>query len=314
MTTTIGHRQSAIDNLLADLHVPHQLNAPLASLTWYRVGGPAKVLAQPSTVQQLAALASRAHEAGVPTYVLGGGANLLVSDAGVDGLVIQLDDPAFKQVKIDGNLVTLGAGCDLFKNIPEISKAGLGGLEVLAGIPGTIGGALRMNAGGIYGDTGKTVRRVKVMDSTGQVYSLDRDDLVFSYRKSNVAAKYILEAEFELTPDDPDTLVRRFKEIFLYKKSSQPMGDNSAGCAFKNPTPPGVEGGEKLSAGKLIDQAGLKGYRVGGAEVSPQHANFVVAHPGATASDLLAVMEHAQQRVLEVHGICLEREVVVWPG
>ncbi|MCC7193315.1 MAG: UDP-N-acetylmuramate dehydrogenase [Phycisphaeraceae bacterium] len=311
MASTIENQESGIETFLEGLNIPFQRNVPLAPWTWYRVGGPARVLAQPSSVEQLAAIAARANEAGVPTYVLGGGANLLVSDAGVDGLVIQLSDPAFKQVKIEGNIATLGAGCDLFKVIPEISKAGLGGLEVLAGIPGTIGGAVRMNAGGIYGDIGKTIRRVKVMDSTGHVYHRDRDDLIFSYRKSNIAARYIIEVEFELIPDDPNALVRRFKEIFLYKKNSQPMGDNSAGCAFKNPTP--VEGGEKLSAGKLIDQAGLKGFRIGGAEISSQHANFVIAHPGATAADLLAVMEHAQKRVLEVHGIRLEREVVVWP-
>jgi UDP-N-acetylmuramate dehydrogenase len=313
MTTSIANHKSNIENLLSGLHIPHELNAPLAPLTWYGVGGSAKILARPESVEQLAALASRAHELGVPTYVLGGGANLLVADAGVDGVVIQLNHASFTQYTIEKNIVTAGAGCDLFKIIPEISKAGLGGLEVLAGIPGTVGGAVRMNAGGIYGDTGKSVRRVRVMDATGQVYERDRDDLVFSYRKSNIAAPYILETEFELTPDDPEILVRRFKEIFLYKKSSQPMGDNSAGCAFKNPTRPGDEGGEKLSAGKLIDEAGLKGYRVGGAEISPQHANFVVAHEHATAADILAVMEHAMKRVFEVHGVALEREVVVWP-
>lgn len=283
----------------------------MGPLTWYGVGGKARILAQPSSVQQLSALAARAHEQKIPTYVLGGGANLLVADAGVDGLVIQLNDPCFQQLKIKGPIVTVGAGYDLFKLVPELAKAGLGGLEVLAGIPGSVGGAVRMNAGGAFGDTGKSVRRVQVMDSTGQVYYRDRDDLIFSYRKSNIAARYILEVEFELTPDDPEALMRRVKEVFFYKKSSQPLSDHSAGCAFKNPAPDAD--GRPRSAGKLIDQAGLKGFRIGAAEVSPQHANFIVAQPGCTASDILAVMEHVQRTVLEKFGVHLEREVVVWP-
>jgi UDP-N-acetylmuramate dehydrogenase len=300
-----------MDRLLQDLHIPHHRDVPLGPLTWYGIGGKARILARPSSVQQLAALASRAHELKIPTYVLGGGANLLVADAGVEGLVIRLDDPCFQQVKIEGNIVTAGAGCDLFKLVPDLARAGLGGLEVLAGIPGTVGGAVRMNAGGIYGDIGKSVRRVQVMDGSGQVYYRDRDDLIFSYRKSNIAARYILEAEFELTIEGADYLMKRVKEVFAVKSNSQPLAANSAGCSFKNPPP--AENGEKLAAGKLIDLAGLKGYRSGGAEISPIHANFVVAHPGCTAGDILAVMDHAQRTVEECFGIKLEREVVVWP-
>jgi UDP-N-acetylmuramate dehydrogenase len=301
----------AMDRLLSDLHIPHERDVPLAPLTWYGVGGPARVLARPSSMQQLSALAVRAHEEKAPVYVLGAGANLLVADEGVDGLVIQLNDPAFKRLKVAGNLVTVGAGFDLAKLVLEMARQGLGGLEVLAGIPATVGGAVRMNAGGAFGDIGKSVKRVQVMDGTGQIYYRDRDDLVFSYRKTNIAARYILEVEFELTPDDPDALGKRVREVFFYKKNSQPLADHSAGCAFKNPPP--REDGTRLAAGKLIDDAGLKGYRVGGASVSPQHANFVVADKGAKAADILAVIQHAQQVVLEKYGILLEREVVVWP-
>ena len=141
----------------------------------------------------------------------------------------------------------------------------------------------------------------------------DRDDLVFGYRKSNILAAYIVEVQFELTPADPEELMRRVKEIFLYKKNSQPMGENSAGCAFKNPPPP-ADGTEGRTAGQLIEEAGLKGFAIGGARVSPRHANFVVADPdAATADDVKAVIEHVQHAVRERFGVELEREVVVWP-
>ncbi|MCX5662208.1 MAG: UDP-N-acetylmuramate dehydrogenase [Planctomycetota bacterium] len=296
---------------LDDLHVPHTLDAPLAPETWYGVGGPAAVLARPSSAQQLAALAARAHEQGLPVHVLGSGANLLVADAGVPGLVVKLSDACFRRVEINGNIVTAGAGADLAKLVLQTAKTGLSGLECIAGVPASIGGAVRMNAGGRFGDIGRVVRRVKVMDSSGHVYYRDREDLAFSYRKSSIVAKFILEAELELTPDDPDALMQEVKRIFMLKSESQPLGDHSAGCAFKNPSP-GPDGSPR-SAGKLLDQAGLKGFRVGGAEVSPQHANFTVAHPGCTAADILAVLDHAQRVVFEKFGVKLEREVVVWP-
>ncbi len=299
-----------MQKLLADLAIPHELDQPLANLTWYGVGGPARVLAHPSSLQQLATLAQRCHEKKIPVYVLGDGANLLVADEGVQGIVVKLDDPAFKQVTIDTNtgLVTAGAGVDLKALVLDTAKAGLSGLECLAGIPATVGGAVKMNAGGAYGDIGRSVNRVQMMDAAGQSYSRDRDDLVFSYRKTNIVGKFITEVEFTLTPDDPQALVKRVKEIFAWKSASQPLGAHSAGCAFKNP-PPEVG----ASAGQLIDRAGLKGFRVGSAEVSQIHANFVLVHKPGKASDIIAVMKHIEQTVLAKFAVKLEREVVIWP-
>ncbi len=366
-------------DLLSDLHVRYEVDVPLAGLTWYGVGGKAGVVAHPSSVQQLSALASRCHEAGVRVYVLGSGANLLVSDEGVPvekGIVIKLDEAFFKRVDFGdgepvggvgakpqagedpeglgkrsegggggGNVgggVMVGAGFDLMKLVLETAKRGLEGLQHMAGIPASVGGAVRMNAGGAFGEIGTAVKRVQVMDDRGHVYYRDRDDLVFSYRHTNIVARYILSVEFELYPDDADALMKRVREVFMYKKNSQPMGENSAGCAFKNPgqsmtTVKGAEAGGAertddreeegdgedddgragasgaMPAGKLIDEAGLKGYRVGGAEVSKLHANFIYTHPGCKASDVLAVMTHVQETVLAKTGIALEREVVVWP-
>ncbi len=292
-------------------------------MTWYGVGGAAQVLAHPAGVAQLSALVARCYEQQVPVNILGSGANLLVKDRGVPGVVVKLDDLAFSQYKVQGTKITAGAGLDLFKLVLECAKDGLAGLAHVAGIPASVGGAVRMNAGGAFGDIGSTVHKVQVMAENGQVYSRDRDDLVFGYRRTNIVAPYILDVEFDMDEADPQDIARRVKEIFLYKKSTQPMSENSAGCAFKNPSivlpghdsdedgpPPPTE---RVSAGKLIDQAGLKGYRVGGAEVSHRHANFIFTHPCCTADDVLALMDHIQQTVLDHSGIALEREVVIWP-
>ena len=297
-----------MDDLLHDLYIPHACDVPLAPHTWYRLGGPARILAHPRDAAQLSSLVKRCHDTRTRFYVLGSGANLLVADEGVDGVVIRLDAPAFSQVTIDGTRLVAGAGADLMKLVMQTARAGLAGLEVLAGIPATVGGAVRMNAGGAHGDIGQNVRRVRVMDETGEAYDRFSDDLVFEYRRTNIVAPLILEAEFELEADDPQELSRRVKEIFFYKKSTQPMGENSPGCAFKNPSDT-----VGASAGKLIDDAGLKGYAHGGAMVSQQHANFIVARDGATAADVIAVLEHVQNTVFEKTGVKLQREVVIWP-
>ncbi|MEX0745192.1 MAG: UDP-N-acetylmuramate dehydrogenase [Phycisphaeraceae bacterium] len=299
------------DDLLADLNVPFERDVPLGPCTWYGVGGHAEVLAMPSSIAQLGELVNRCHGGNIPLRVLGSGANLLVADEGVPGVVVQLSDPAFATIEREGTRLRAGAGVDLFKLVLDTAKAGLAGLEVLAGIPASVGGAVRMNAGGAYGDVGSSVGRVQVMAPSGQVYYRDRDDLVFSYRNSNIVAPLILDVEFDLAEDDPDALMKRVKEIFFYKKNSQPMSAASAGCAFKNPP---AEAADGASAGKLIDQAGLKGFRVGGAHVSDVHANFIAADKGAaTAGDIMAVLDHVQRTVAERFGVELEREVVAWP-
>ena len=297
-------------DLLEDLNISFVADAPLGALTWYRTGGHAALLASPANTAQLAELVGRCHERQVPLRVLGAGANLLVRDEGVDAVVVRLDAENFKQIQIDAknHTLTAGAGVDLFKLVPASARAGLAGLVHVAGIPATAGGAVRMNAGGAFGDIGESVGRVQVMSEAGQVYYRDRDDLEFGYRQTNITAPLILEIEFALDEADPEALMKRYKEIYLYKKNSQPMGDKSAGCCFKNP---GEEVG--VPAGKLIDQAGLKGFSVGGAKVSDLHANFVVADPArATSADVLAVIEHVQDVVAQRHGVRLEREVVVW--
>ena len=306
-----GHVNSDLRDLVADLDVHCQFSVPLGSLTWYGVGGRAEVLAHPANTAQLTALVERCRDRRVRLYVFGHGANLLVSDGGVNGIVVQLDAPGFTDMSINGNRVTAGAGYDLMKLVLKTARAGLGGLEVVAGIPASIGGAVRMNAGGAFGEIGSAVGGVRVVADTGQLDAHDRDDLVFGYRWSNIVEPFIIEAQFELTPGDPVALMRRVKEIFLYKKSNQPMRASSAGCAFKNPV--SVSGGG-ATAGQLIERAGLKGFTIGGASVSPLHANFVVVDQrSGRADDIKAVIDHVQMVVRDKFGVDLKREVVVWP-
>ncbi|HVS71478.1 MAG TPA: UDP-N-acetylmuramate dehydrogenase [Phycisphaerae bacterium] len=289
-----------------------RLNVPLAPLTWFGVGGPAAYLITPRDVPQLQAIAARLREKEIPVYVLGAGANLLVHDEGVNGAVICLNSPEFKKAEVPAGAaagsgpvtVSAGAGKDVQKLVLECAHAGYSGLECLAGIPGSVGGELRMNAGGAFGDIGSAVQSVTVMDTNGQVFTRLKEDLVFEYRKSNIAAKFILAGSFTLTPDDPQRVANKVKEIWMFKKNSQPLADHSAGCIFKNP--------RGLSAGALIDQAGLKGTIVGGAEVSSKHANFITAKKGSRATDILSLIEQVRGRVKDKFDVNLETEVVIW--
>jgi UDP-N-acetylmuramate dehydrogenase len=279
-------------------------NEPLARFTWYRIGGPARYLIRPRSIEELGDAAKRCGENELPIHVLGLGANLLVGDNGVDGAVFKLDADFWKSVNIQDGAVEVGAGADMQKLVLKSVRTGLAGIECLAGIPGTVGGGIRMNAGGKFGDIGSVVTRVKVMDGNGTVFNREKDDLVFDYRSTNISAKFILSATFELEPDDSARILKKTKEIWMYKQNTQPLSTKNCGCIFKNP--------RGLSAGALIDQAGLKGTRVGGAEVSDKHANFIIAHPGCRADDVMRLVKLIREKVWEKNQIQLESEVQVW--
>lgn len=299
--------------LLDELGVRYACDVALGPHTWYGVGGSAAVLAHPNNAEQLAALLGRCAAAGIEARVIGKGANLLVVEGTLGGVTIALDAPSFREINIDvdGERATAGAGADLEKLITSTVRAGLAGLEGLAGIPATVGGAIRMNAGGAFGEIGPAVESVDVIEPDGRRHTLGREALEFSYRRSNLGERLICAATFALQrASDQAALRQKLKQVMAYKKGSQPMAASSAGCAFKNPKSQSEHG-----AGRLIDAAGLKGLRLGGAEVSAVHANFIVLHEGGKAADVLAVMNEVQRRVLEQTGITLEREVVVWaPG
>lgn len=275
-------------------------------MTWFRLGGPARWLCRPRDAEELARLVRRARDAEVPLKVLGGGANVLISDDGFDGVVVRLDQPSFRQVQRGGHSVRAGAGVDLMRFSKECSEAGLSGLECMAGIPGSVGGAVRMNAGGRFGDIGGAVREVEVLHSDGRLERRTSEQMGFGYRQSNLDDAIALSVTFELSESDPEATKGRFEEIFSFKTASQPLSAKSAGCIFKNP--PGS------SAGALIDRAGLKGARRGGASVSTRHANFIVAEVGARSSDVLFLIDLIRERVAREFDTALEVEVDIWRG
>jgi UDP-N-acetylmuramate dehydrogenase len=301
MTMHVAHHDP-----FAGLHEIVEEHVALAPHTWYKIGGPARYFVRPRSVEELQQAARRCTENEIPIYVLGLGANLLVGDNGVDGAVFRFSEDFWRRVRFDNenHTVEVGAGADMQKLVLRTCRQGLAGIECLAGIPGTVGGGVRMNAGGKFGDIGALVTRVTVMDIEGTVFERFKDDLVFEYRSTNIAARFILGAVLELEPDDPERILKRTKEIWMYKRNTQPLNTKNCGCIFKNP--------RGLSAGALIDQAGLKGFRVGGAEVSGKHANFIIAHPGCSADDVMKLVKLIREKVYEKNQILLESEVQVW--
>lgn len=281
-----------------------QRDEPLAPYTWLRLGGPAQYLVTPRSVDELKRFVTMCHDEQIPIHILGGGSNLLVKDEGVSGAVIRLTDPAFSEVHIDGNKVRAGSGALLSRVISETVRAGLAGFENLAGIPGTVGGALCGNSGGRQGEISQFVTSVTGLTSLGEQVVRGKDELSFDYRQSNLNELLILEGEFELGPDDPEAISQKLKMNWIAKKSVQPLSSQSAGCVFKNPR------GQR--AGMLIEQAGLKGTRVGGAEISERHANFIVTHAGAKSSDVVRLIDLVRSKVSEQFGVHLEPEIKIW--
>jgi len=240
----------------------------------------------------------------VPVRVLGGGANLLIDDGGVRGAVIKLTGDELARVEFTAERVRAGAAADLSRLVLRCVREGVAGLEGLTGIPGTIGGAVRMNAGGSFGDIGNVVEAVHLMDLDGVPFTRMRGELMFGYRSTNIFARVILGAELRATQDDPHRILNHVKQIWIYKKNTQPLGGRNAGCVFKNP--------RGLSAGALIDKAGLKGHRVGGAQVSDKHANFIINAPGTRASDVLKLINTIRETVYKKFEVYLELEIEVW--
>ncbi|QEG35356.1 UDP-N-acetylmuramate dehydrogenase [Bythopirellula goksoeyrii] len=277
---------------------------PIAHRTWLKIGGPAAFFAEPSSVDQLAALVRRCREEEVPIRILGGGSNILVRDDGVPGMVLSLAKGDFAELSIRGNQLTAGGGAKLAHAISESVRAGLAGLEPLVGIPGSIGGALHGNSGSRAGDIGQWACRATVMTRAGELFQRDREDLVFAYRQSSLDELVILSADFLLEEDDPEQLTKRMQKQWIVKKAGQPLSHQNVASVFKNP--------RGMSAGMLIDQAGLKGTRVGAVEVSQRHANFIVAGEEATSQDVLRLIDTIRSRVAERLGVELETELEIW--
>lgn len=286
--------------------------------TWFGIGGGADRFATVRSADQL----RRAIEVDQSLRILGDGANLLVDDDGVCELVVRMEgELAEWTIEAARGTVTVGAGANLPKLINETVRQGLAGLESLGGIPASVGGALMMNAGGKFGEIEQYVLRVHAMTREGKPVVLERKDIAFGYRKSGLKDLILISCEMQLVPDDAAAVRKRLKEVMAYKKTSQPMAEKSAGCTYKNPTlendimdlhDANGRAGRRVPAGLLIDRAGLKGLACGAVSVSDVHANFFVTKPGATAKDVIKLMDEVERRVMDRYGVKLEREVVVW--
>jgi len=282
-------------------------NAPLARCTSFRIGGPADLLLAPTSVAMLAAALSTARRIGLPVTILGGGTNVLVSDRGVRGLVVRLGrafDYRHWEPTDDGScaVVEAGAATRLSKLVAEAVQRGYGGIEFAAGIPGSVGGGALMNAGAFGGELGDAIACVSGVTLTGEVVDLVRSRLDFSYRKLALTDVLVItSARFRLARSSTAKLRSTVQTVQAKRRTKQPLGFPNAGSIFKNPA------GE--FAGRLIEQAGLKGTAGGNAQVSPDHANFIVNVGGARAQDVRDLMSLVQGAVWRRSGIWLEPEV-----
>ena len=277
--------------------------------TSFGIGGPASIWAQPGNIRELKKIVVFARENHIPTFVIGGGTNVLVRDEGFNGIVIHLGSELFKKISLDGTKVKAGAGCSVPGLVRLCCSEGLGGLESLVGIPGTVGGAVYMNAGGwsspLYKNIGDYVSSLKVMDGKGNIKILKREALTFGYRSSSLSSYIILEADLELGKEDSMALKSRCSKFLKMKRDKQVLDAPSAGCVFKNPAD------SQFTTGQMIDMLGLKGRVVGGAQISQKHANFIINKGKASCEDVLKLVDMIKKKVMDNYNISLELEIKV---
>ena len=290
-------------SLQACITKPILVQEPMSKHTSFRIGGPADFYAEPQNIEELQALLKAAQENKLPVTVIGNGTNLLVKDGGIRGLVIKL---AFKKLQAEGNRLLLGSGVPLILAAKQAAELGLAGLEFAGGIPGSIGGAVYMNAGAYDGEMSKVVESAVVLDrSTGEVKQLSAEALGFSYRHCSLQGTdmLILEVTLCLQPGIKVEIKKKMDGFNASRIEKQPLNYPSAGSTFKRP--------QGYFAAALIDQNGLKGLSVGDAQVSTKHAGFVVNTGSATAKDVLELIAKVQKTILENNGVHLETEVLI---
>lgn len=274
---------------------------PMSRHTTFRIGGPAKYYARPKTKEQLARTAMLCAGEKVPWYVVGHGSNLLAGDQGYDGVILSTE--GLSQCRAEGNEIKAEAGVLLSRAAREAARLSLTGLEFAAGIPGTVGGAVVMNAGAYGSEIKDVLVWASVLDTDGKILTLEARDLGLGYRTSRVPSSgyVVLEAGFKLTEGDQEAVLARMEELAAKRREKQPLDYPSAGSTFKRPA--------GHFAGKLIEDAGLRGFQVGGAQVSEKHCGFVINREDATAGDVLELCREVRRRVREHSGVELELEV-----
>ena len=283
-----------------------KMDVPMSRLTSFRIGGPARCVACPKCEEELSRLLKLCAENGVEPVILGAGTNVLAPDAGMERLVIVLKDALEGMEQISDTAIRVMAGVTMSRAAVFAAGLNLGGLEFAHGIPGTVGGGVYMNAGAYGGEIKDVCKRVRIMDMAGNARWISKEEAAFSYRHSAIEDNpwIVVAAEFELTPRPEAEDWEKMKELIGKRRASQPLDLPSAGSAFKRPV-----GGY---AAALIDQTGLKGFRVGGAAVSEKHAGFVVNLGGATAADVQELLKAVSDQVFDRTGIRLEPEVRIW--
>ena len=279
-------------------------NVPLQKYTSFRTGGTAEIFVEPLGTLELQRVLQFCKDEQKKIYIFGKGTNLLVGDNGVKGVVVHLGGINFKNVERDGRYVLCGAGVNLSQLIRTVALSGFGGLEVLAGIPGTVGGAVMMNAGGKYGDISDTIRSLTTMTLDGTIVKYMREEVDFEYRRCNLSGQIVIEVEFQLNESKIEVVLEKMDEIYNEKQESQPLGTFNAGSIFKNTT--------EYKAAELIDKADLKGSKVGGAVVSEKHANFIVNAENATSADILELLRIIKETIKEKYNVSLEEEIHIW--
>ena len=278
-----------------------RVSEPLERHTSFRIGGPVALMVLPATREEAVLCVCTASKLGIEPFFMGNGSNLLVADEGVDRFIVKTAN--LRRCEAEGNTITADSGVTLARLAVFARERGLTGLEFAHGIPGTLGGAVTMNAGAYGGEMAQVVREVTVLTKDGEVETLYSFD--FGYRRSAFSdgSRMILGAKLELVPGDREQIAARMEELAVQRQSKQPLEYPSAGSMFKRP--------EGYFAAALIDQCGLKGFTVGGAQVSEKHAGFVVNRGGATCADVLSLVEQVKRRVLDETGVTLEMEVKV---
>ena len=302
--TELTDFQRKISAFLPNIELRFQ--EPMAKHTSFRIGGGAEVMAFPKNAGELAEILKKSALLDCKTAILGAGTNVLAPDEGLDGLVICLKDSLDGMERLDDTRIRIMAGVTMTRAAVYAANLGLSGMEFAHGIPGTVGGGVYMNAGAYGGEICQICEGVDVMDRCGNIRHLSREEMQFSYRHSILeeTGDIVIRADFQLIPGEPEAIKARMKELIGKRSASQPLDLPSAGSAFKRPV-----GGY---AAALIDQAGLKGFRIGGAAISTKHAGFAVNLGGATAEDVKALLRHVSDKVFEASGIRIEPEIRIW--
>ncbi len=279
-------------------------DVPLQRYTSFRTGGAAEIFVEPGNTAELKKVLQFCKDEQKKVFIFGKGTNLLVNDNGVKGVVIHLGGVDFKRIERNGRYVSSGAGVNLPQLIRKTALWGLGGLEVLAGIPGSVGGAVMMNAGGKYGDISDTISSLTTMTFDGKITNLNRKDVEFAYRECNLSKQIVVNVEFTLKESKIEVVLEKMDEIYKEKKEKQPLSTFNAGSIFKNT--------QHFKAAELIDKANLKGQKVGGAVVSEKHANFIVNTGNATSADILELIKIIKETIKKKYNVSLEQEIQIW--